>query len=608
MTAQLSPTPIFKGWDNNGFPLALGFLTTYAAGTVTPQATYVDSTQTTQNTNPIQLNFRGECALWLNPLLSYKFLLTDAFGNTIPGWPVDNIQGAIGVASNIIPSITNTFTLGTPTVTFANAYFGPNGAPVFDASNGGIGYFPRIAAETGQTITSFSLSYGNIKRYGAKGDGVTNDAAALNTAIAVAIAGVGFVYVPAATYIINSTVTAQNFDGLSIYGDSAAITTLNGSPFLNNSTLVFDGAGSGNDGLVCTAFVGVKIQNLAISFKRGSAGGGRALRIYNGHDIEVDNVKVNLASGSAGQAITLGGGTGGTAAFIAKVSNCKVMSDGGAAFVSNNANTSVKFDTCYSIGGFYNVIGNVYSSLTNCACDGAPAYAYTIQGGCQGVTLIACGAEIATQGAIRVNNSSNVTIIAPVGSSNNSSGGTGYGCLVQLDSAGGIVSNVTVINPVDISPNAASTASIFGTTGTGTVQVINANANYLSKGIGGDTTWQLNYLTVEGDANLEQGTWTPTLGTGWTNVGTPTLVGKYIKKGKLIAVFVSVTPATSIQTASLARINLPWSPTFNGALGQIDGNNLSYGIATAGTTGQIFTQSTGVLTVPLYFQGSFFIA
>ena len=113
MTAQLSPAPVFSSRDNFGFPLVDGKLFTYAAGTTTPQATYVDSTQTTQNTNPVVLNYRGEAFVWLNPLLAYKFVLQDAFGNQI--WTEDNIQGAIGVASNITPSITNTFTLGTPT-------------------------------------------------------------------------------------------------------------------------------------------------------------------------------------------------------------------------------------------------------------------------------------------------------------------------------------------------------------------------------------------------------------------------------------------------------------------------------------------------------------
>src|ERR1700733_3732200 len=122
MTAQLSPTPIFKAFSNDGQPLAYGFLTTYAAGTTVKQATYIDSTQTTQNSNPIRLNFRGECALWLDPTLTYKFVLTDFFGNTIPGYPVDNIPGGFGAGGfnfDLIPNPTNTYTLGSPTNSWA---------------------------------------------------------------------------------------------------------------------------------------------------------------------------------------------------------------------------------------------------------------------------------------------------------------------------------------------------------------------------------------------------------------------------------------------------------------------------------------------------------
>lgn len=91
MTTLLSPTTKSRFFDNNGNPLAFGLLTTYAAGTTNKIATYVDSTQTTQNTNPIALNFRGEADIWLVPNVAYKFALTDSQGNTIPGWPIDNI-------------------------------------------------------------------------------------------------------------------------------------------------------------------------------------------------------------------------------------------------------------------------------------------------------------------------------------------------------------------------------------------------------------------------------------------------------------------------------------------------------------------------------------
>lgn len=232
MTAQLAPTPIFKAWDNNGFPLALGFLTTYAAGTLTKIPSYVDSTQTTQNPNPRQLNFRGEMPLWLDPTLAYKIALTDVFGNIIPGYPVDNIQGAIGVASNIIPSITNTFTLGTPSITFANAYFGPNGAAVFDPVSGDIGYYARTAAEIAASVTPVSFSYapGDIRRYGAS---LSASAAANTTAIQSAQSGnFGVIYAPPGTFAY----TVASVTNCTAYGLNALSKNGTGGTPGNNNT------------------------------------------------------------------------------------------------------------------------------------------------------------------------------------------------------------------------------------------------------------------------------------------------------------------------------------------------------------------------------------
>ncbi len=76
--------------DGNGAPLYLGTINTYAAGTVTPIATYKDSIGTT-NANPIVLNARGECDLWLTPNVAYKFIVADANGNLIPGGTIDNV-------------------------------------------------------------------------------------------------------------------------------------------------------------------------------------------------------------------------------------------------------------------------------------------------------------------------------------------------------------------------------------------------------------------------------------------------------------------------------------------------------------------------------------
>lgn len=91
---NLSPLPIQKFFDNNGRPLVAGLLFTYEAGTTIKVATYTDSSGGVPNANPIVLNYRGECQVWLNPEQAYKFVLSppnDTDPPTRPIWTVDNI-------------------------------------------------------------------------------------------------------------------------------------------------------------------------------------------------------------------------------------------------------------------------------------------------------------------------------------------------------------------------------------------------------------------------------------------------------------------------------------------------------------------------------------
>lgn len=120
MTTILSPYTKQKFTDNNGQPLAFGKITTYAAGTTNQIATYVDSTGSVPNANPIILNFRGEADIWLQPNIAYKFALTDSQNNAIPGWPIDNIvntqlitlYGGVdtGTANNYILTFSSPYT------------------------------------------------------------------------------------------------------------------------------------------------------------------------------------------------------------------------------------------------------------------------------------------------------------------------------------------------------------------------------------------------------------------------------------------------------------------------------------------------------------------
>lgn len=254
MTTQLAPLPIFKAFDNVGLPLAFGKLYTYQAGTTTPQATYTDSTGNTQNPNPITLNARGETPLWLNPTLNYKFALTDALGNQIPGWPVDNINGSLYPGNSIIPNTSNAFTLGSAQFSWANGYFGPNCVPVFDAGSGAIGYWPRTAAEIAAGVTPVNYAYvpGDVRRYGAIGGGVIDDSAAFaNAALVCGTYPMSIPYISGGYKIVTPFALPANATAIGL-DRPLLFATVNGTP-------------------VCTATAGGPITLTGIRFQGSSA-------------------------------------------------------------------------------------------------------------------------------------------------------------------------------------------------------------------------------------------------------------------------------------------------------------------------------------------------
>jgi len=101
--ALLSPNPKQQFFGANGEPLVGGKIYTYEAGTTTPVATYVDAAGVSQNTNPIILDSRGMCNIWLLSTTSYKYVVTDA--NDVLQFTTDNIGVTLTTASFATPPI-----------------------------------------------------------------------------------------------------------------------------------------------------------------------------------------------------------------------------------------------------------------------------------------------------------------------------------------------------------------------------------------------------------------------------------------------------------------------------------------------------------------------
>lgn len=101
-SAVLAPVIRQRFFDANGIPLVGGQLFSYAAGTSTPQATYVDQAGVTPNANPIILDSAGYADVWLG-VGTYKFVLEDSLGNIL--WTKDNVAATSNGSSIGTPNV-----------------------------------------------------------------------------------------------------------------------------------------------------------------------------------------------------------------------------------------------------------------------------------------------------------------------------------------------------------------------------------------------------------------------------------------------------------------------------------------------------------------------
>jgi hypothetical protein len=92
MSNLLAPLTKQQFFLNSGAFNAGGLVYTYAAGTSSPIATY--NATGALNPNPVVLDSRGSADIWMLPNVGYKLLVTDPSGNTLSGYPIDNIYNS----------------------------------------------------------------------------------------------------------------------------------------------------------------------------------------------------------------------------------------------------------------------------------------------------------------------------------------------------------------------------------------------------------------------------------------------------------------------------------------------------------------------------------
>lgn len=339
------------GWqffNDNGVPLSGGKIYTYVAGTTTPQTTYTSRSASTANTNPIILDAAGRTPqqIWSTEGVLYKYVVTDSNDVQIRVW--DNIGGSI-VASNLGQQLA--------------------------ASSGSslVGFIAAPLAAVAQTVQTKLRETISVQDFGAVGDGITDDGAALLAAFQyAALNSVPISFVAGKTYLcdLNTIVISlQENATLTVYGNNALLKqrTANTTPGGNPALITVTSAAS----ISATTVVNIYDLNFDGSVQpvnwAGSVlgTGSNALKVLDVAVVTVDSCKANkFWFSSVFQFLRCRAVT---------VTNCYMKEVGGHTILDDSA--SANGDAIQ----FYDIPNGAAYHVANCTFIGYPTTPY--QGG-----------------------------------------------------------------------------------------------------------------------------------------------------------------------------------------------------------------------------------
>lgn len=434
--------------DQNGEPLAGGFVYHYVPGTTTPSTTWVDQGLTTPNTNPVVLDAAGRATIWGNT--TYRQLVTDRFGTTI--WDLlvgdgdlDNLTlnnpTIVGgtVTGATISGGTLTTSVG-PSIVTAD---GPNPNPL-----------PSNPVQGNRTLAAFVGSFVDARNFlgtgGAALRATSDDSSIIQTAVNYAQSiGGATVYLGPGPLNIPSGVTVSwpsSATGVNLKGDGPYSTIININGNLNNDVFALTFGNPAH----------CQILDLGVACN-GIGAGGAVVHFINNYAAHVENVRI---WGGFYNGIAVQGGANqylctikdGIFPAATSANACIVLGDD-----VHGVTQGVYIDNCKLAGSQFGVYmrhaSGVVISNTECLAHGfsgfitEPAVSETVKS----LTMTNCEADTCANAAINLGSTGGVVQSVSIvgGSANNSQNGiiiatnpnaenisiVGVQCVVNLQSA-----------------------------------------------------------------------------------------------------------------------------------------------------------------------------
>jgi hypothetical protein len=389
--------------DVNGQPYtvpnASGFVYMYEPGSTVARTTWLDSAQTTANTNPIRLDPDGRCIIY--GVGQYRQLVTDSAGNLV--W--DQLT-ELGVDSTLL----NELLLAVPILVA-----GPNPNPILSNPDQGT---RALSAVLGSFVDARNGRFGALR---SGGDDLVVIQAAINYAATIGGATVYLGPGPLTTAAGSQLVWPSNANGVSIKGDGPQTTLLN----INGNPAV--------DVFVLTAGNLAHCQVRDIGFNvNGIATLGALIHAANAYAFHAENVR--MANGFYNGVFLEGGSN----QYLATLRDL-VMPAAGSANACiilggdppSDDVQGVYIDTCKLAGSAFGVYmrhcGGVSIADTECLNHGQSGFITSPSATCivKDVTMTNCFADTCGLAAINIGESGGTVVAVSIegGSANNSNEG-----------------------------------------------------------------------------------------------------------------------------------------------------------------------------------------